>query len=87
LAAADRLTFIWAMPCFESFLLRHLPACQTLRPMTCANALVALRHRWPTYSKPMSRTGLAPHIGRTQIRLAATVEADLSAFLRAINFR
>jgi hypothetical protein len=86
LAAANRLLLIWAEPCFEGFLLRHLPGCQTLRPMTSSNSLASLRQRWPAYTKPMTQVRLATRIGSNEIRAAGTVEAGLDLFLRAIKF-
>jgi hypothetical protein len=86
LAAANGLLLIWAAPCYEAFLLRHLPGCQALRPMTSADALCDLRQRWPAYSKPMPRTRLALRVGDAEIQAAAAVEPALDEFLRAINF-
>jgi transcriptional regulator with XRE-family HTH domain len=50
---------IWARPCFEALLLRHLPGCQGLRPVTSAHALTDLRRVWPEYEKGMPALRLA----------------------------
>jgi hypothetical protein len=85
LAARERFWIVWQRPCFEAFLLRHLPSCQSRRPPTAAAALDALRREWPEYTKPMSRMRLGPRIRLDEIRAAATVEPDLRAFLTAIG--
>jgi hypothetical protein len=85
LAAREHFLIVWQRPCFEAFLLRHLPGCQSRQPPTAAAALVALRQAWPVYSKPMPQMRLAPRIGLNEIRSAATVEPDLRAFLTAMG--
>lgn len=82
-----RFMLIWQRPCFEAFVLRHLPGCQALRPSVTALAQTALRQNWPEYRKPMTQLELAKRIGVDQIRAAATVEPDLAVFLQLIGFK
>jgi hypothetical protein len=86
LAAANKLLLIWAEPCFEGLLLRHIPGCQTLRPTTSGAARAALLRQWPAYTKPMGSARLITRIGNSEIRAAAAVEPELNTFLRSIQF-
>ncbi len=86
IAAAGNFLLVWQRPCFEGFLLRHLPGCQALRPPTSQLALTAVTQRWPDYRKPMPGARLAMRIAHSEICAATTVEADLKAFLNSINF-
>jgi hypothetical protein len=85
-AAANRLLLIWADPCFEGLLLRHIPGCKTHRPATSVQAHAALLGQWRAYTKPMNRARLVTRIGRSEILAAATVEPQLDIFLRSIRF-
>jgi hypothetical protein len=77
---------IWARPCFEALLLRHLPGCQGLRPVTSAHALTDLRRAWPEYEKGMPALRLARKLAIEQLRQAYAVEPELAEFLRCVGF-
>jgi hypothetical protein len=79
------LVLIWQQPVHEGFLLRHLDSCEALRPSK-DRCLVALQRHWPAYKKPMTASGLAERITSVEIKRACTVEPDLQAFLRAIDW-
>jgi hypothetical protein len=82
----SKFVLVWQRPCFEAFILRHLPGCQSLRPGTTALAQAAIQQHWPGYRKPMSQLELARRIGLDEIREAAKVESDLARFLQLIAF-
>jgi hypothetical protein len=86
ITAAGDFLLIWQRPCFEGFLLRHLPGCEAHQPATSALANAAIRRQWPDYRKPMPQRRLATRIQYDDIRAVAAVEPDLHAFLTAICF-
>ena len=85
LARDNDINVVWKRPCFEAFLLRHLPGRSAHRPPTSPVALNALRQIWAEYRKPMSRLELSARIDLDAIRRAATVEPEFEAMLRRIG--
>ena len=77
---------IWQEPNHEAMLLRHLPGCEALRPMTAAAVDAHLRRHWPAYAKPMSANDLAARLDANSLRRALRVEAELAVFLRDLGF-
>ncbi len=86
LARDNRIRLIWQDPSHEAVLLRHIDGCQNLRPRTAAAALSVLRRHWPEYTKGSSAARLASRIRLEHIRQAASVELELGAFLRDLDF-
>ncbi len=86
MAQEEGIQIIWQRPCHEALLLRHLSGCDDRRPPTTALAEAQLKIEWPEYRKPMNRARLAHRIGTAELRRAANVEPELSAFLNAIRF-
>ena len=84
-AARSGLQLIWQSPCHEAFLLRHLVACQGLRPPTTVLAHDQLLNRWPTYSKGMAAAQLAAHLDLLALHRAAVVEPGLAQLLQIIG--
>ncbi|MDD1532687.1 MULTISPECIES: hypothetical protein [unclassified Bradyrhizobium] len=85
LARANGIDYlIWQNPDFEAVLLRHLPGCQALRP-PAGRSMQELQRRWPGYQKGTPALQLARQITLAEVRLAATVEPDLSSFLQSIG--
>lgn len=85
LARDNNIHVVWQRPCFEAFLLRHLPGRATRRPPTSPVALKALRKIWVEYCKPMSRLELSARIDLDAVRRAAAVEPEFAAMLRRIG--
>jgi hypothetical protein len=82
------LQIIWQEPCHEALLLRHLPNCQSLRPVSTELAIKELGRRWPRppYRKGMPSTRLADVIKMPDILAAAGVDEALHHFLESIGF-
>lgn len=85
LAEQNQITVIWQEPCFEAFLLRHLPDRTSHRPPTSADANNRLRREWPEYQKPMTRAELARRIDLEAVARAAEVEEKLRDLLRCLG--
>jgi hypothetical protein len=85
LARENNIHIMWQRPCFEAFLLRHLPGRAAHRPPTSQAALNSLRQAWAEYRKPMSRLELSKRIDLEAIRRAAAVEPEFDAMLRQIG--
>lgn len=86
LAGERVLQLIWQKPCYEAFLLRHLPGCERLQPPVTQQAVTELRRRWPEYEKAMPAASLAMRVDRAAVLRAASVDEALQAFLEAIEF-
>jgi hypothetical protein len=84
-AARAGLSLIWQDPCHEAMLLRHLEGCAAQRPQATALAEVALRQRWPDYSKPMDGAGLARRLDHAAVLRAITVERELALMINMIG--
>ena len=85
LARKADIQIIWQRPCHEALLPRHLPGCVDRRPQTTELSLTQLKTQWPEYRKPMTRFQLSRRIGIRELRQAANVEPELTAFLKAIG--
>lgn len=81
-----KIRLIWQTPCHESFLLRHIEGCQTLRPSTSGGALAQLCGRWPDYHKGMPADYLLGKISFDDLRRVCTVERELAQFLDEIGY-
>lgn len=86
LAKDNRIRLIFQDPSHEGLLLRHIDGLKSLRPPTAAAALAELRRHWSGYTKGSSGSQLAARIRVESIRQAASVELELAAFLRDIDF-
>ena len=90
-ARADRLIrqhgfrAIWSHPAFEALLLKHLPGCERLRPVTSAIAVQQLQERWQGYRKGMTANDLRARLDRTAVERAASVLPELRQFLTEIQ--
>lgn len=86
LANTHGVLLVWQEPCFEAFLLRHLPGFENARPRTKGSARDALQARWPTYVKPQDTLQLSSRIAAQDVQRVRQVETWLDAFLNAVGF-
>jgi hypothetical protein len=81
IADENNIIIVWQQPCFEAFLLRHLPNLANQRPVSTSEADRAIKRAWPGYSKPVPRQELSRKIDIEAVRRVAAVEAELRNLL------
>ena len=85
LARRHNIHIVWQEPCFEAFLLRHLPECERLRPPDKEALEAVMRRVWPEYEKPMPTNKLLGRIDMNGLERAAAVEFEFKHMLECIG--
>lgn len=86
LAQSHSIVLVWLDPCFEAFLLRHLPGCERVKPATSQEAMTRLRQHWPDYNKGLPAMDLKKRINRAAVLRVAEFHEGLRTFLTTIKF-
>ena len=83
-AAAAKFTVCLQRPNHEGLLLRMMPGMER-ENTDAASAKTKLKKRWPAYEKPANANALARQFSLDHLLRAASVDADLRAFLEIIG--